>query len=133
SLNGYVITGMTDVHWEVNGLLDMWRNEKVYAQELSALQKPDIVFCELPAYSFFSGQQIEIDVFISHFSDLDLKGARLRWFTDAGATGEFAISDLASGTVKRVTTIRLTVAHVKEVTTDRLELEIRLRNGHRIA
>ena len=35
---GYVITGITDVHWEVNGVLDMWRNEKVYAHDLSMIQ-----------------------------------------------------------------------------------------------
>ena len=30
SIQGYVITEFTDVHWECNGLLDMYRNPKVY-------------------------------------------------------------------------------------------------------
>ena len=41
SIQGYVITAMTDVHWEVNGLLDMWRNPKIFADVLAPLQQPD--------------------------------------------------------------------------------------------
>jgi hypothetical protein len=133
ALSGYVITGITDVHWEVNGLLDMWRNEKVYARELSALQQPDLIFCKLPAYSFFSGQSIEIPVLMSHFSGLDLSAARLRWSTGSGTTGEVQVGSIPSGSVRPLHRIRLTLPEVKGPTTDHLELELRLRNGHRVA
>jgi hypothetical protein len=133
SLNGYVITGITDVHWEVNGLLDMWRNEKVYARELSALQQPDVVFCKLPGYSFEAGQKIEMLVFISHFSDVELKGGRLRWSTDSGNVGEVPLNDVVPGSVTPLHTVRITFSDVKVATADRLEIEIRLKSGHRLA
>jgi len=133
SLNGYVITGVTDVHWEVNGLLDMWRNEKVYARELSALQQPDVIFCKLPSYSFFGGQKFEVPVFISHFSNSDLKGARLRWSTSSGASGEVHPGHIAPGSVQLLTTIGITAPEIKSPTADRLELELRLKSGHRTA
>ena len=133
SLNGYVITGITDVHWEVNGLLDMWRNQKVYARELSAVQQPDVIFCKLPSYSFFGGQTIDIPILISHFSDSDLQGARLRWSTGSGISGEFQVSDIAPGSVQLLTTIHITAPQIETPTADRLEIELRLKNGHRTA
>lgn len=133
SLNGYVITGITDVHWEVNGLLDMWRNEKAFARELSAIQQRDLVFCRLPGYSFTAGQNIEIPVFISHFSGAELKGGRLRWSTDSGTVGELPLHDAVPGSVLPLHTIRVNLPNVHKPTADRLEIEIRLRNGHRLA
>lgn len=41
NIQGYVITEFTDVNWESNGLLDMWRNPKVYAKELAQIQQQD--------------------------------------------------------------------------------------------
>jgi hypothetical protein len=132
ALQGYVITGITDVHWEVNGLLDMWRNEKVYAHELSALQQPDLIMCQLPAYSFQSGETIEVNTLISHFSSFDLSGARVRWSTDSGAGGNFILpADISRGTVARLQPIRFTLPQVSAAATERLEIEVRLRNGHR--
>jgi hypothetical protein len=134
ALQGYVITGVTDVHWEVNGLLDMWRNEKVYANELSSLQQPDLIFCKLPTDSFLSGQSVELKINLSHFSRADLRGASVRWSTNSGATGDFAVGqDIARGTVAELGTIRLALPAVKGPTTEQLEIQLRARHGHRIS
>ena len=36
-LDGYVITELTDVHWEVNGMMDMARNPRVFHEALAWL------------------------------------------------------------------------------------------------
>ena len=134
SLQGYVITGITDVHWEVNGLLDMWRNQKLFANELSGIQSLDLVACRFSEFSFYSGQSVEIPLFVSHFSSLDLKGARVRWSTNSGSVGTCLIPEsLPAGTVTQLQTIRLTLPATQGPTKEGLELEIRLRNGQRIA
>ncbi len=133
SIQGYVVTGITDVHWEVNGLLDMWRNVKSFADELSALQHPDLIMCKLPRYSFWEKERIEIPVLLSHYSSADLTGAHVRWSTEAGKGGHFTLpSGIASGTVVALPGILLEMPEVVSgPATVRLEIEIRLRSGHR--
>jgi hypothetical protein len=133
SVQGYVITGITDVHWEVNGLLDMWRNDKAYAQQMSALQRPDLVICQLESHCFYGGDSVEIPVLISHFSTVDLRGARVRWSIDSGAGGQFVIDKvIPPGSVAHLPSIHLQLPRVSENTTERLEIEVRLRNGNRV-
>jgi len=134
SLQGYVITGITDVHWEVNGLLDMWRNEKVYVSDLSKIQTPDLIACRLPAYSFYEKDRVEVPAFISHFSDVDLSGACLRWRTTWGESGQCALpADLPPGSVNELPTIRIVLPATDRPSSERLELELRHRDGNRIA
>ena len=133
SLRGYVITGITDVHWEVNGLLDMWRNEKVFANDLNTIQGADLVACRLPSSSFYSGEAIEITSFISHFSDTSIQGASLRWNSSWGLSGEYVIADrVEPGTVRTLEPIRITAPVVSGPTEGRLEIELR-RDGIRLA
>jgi len=134
SLQGYVITGITDVHWEVNGLLDMWRNEKLYVKDLANIQTSDLIACKMPAYSFYGGDRVEIPTFISHFSRVNLAGAMLRWTSISGESGHIPIaSDLPSGSVIALAPIRISLPGVDRPQTERLELELRDRNGDRLA
>ncbi len=132
SLSGYVITGITDVHWEANGLLDMWRNEKVYAAELSALQRPDLIMCKFRNYCFRSGERATIPTLISHFSQGSLAGARVLWSTDSGASGQFLIPDeITPGSVVGLQNIQVDMPKVERASRLRLEIEVRLKNGKR--
>ncbi|MBV9610027.1 MAG: hypothetical protein JO187_10760, partial [Acidobacteria bacterium] len=134
SIKGYVITGMTDVHWEANGLLDMWRTPKVYANELAGLQSPDVILCRLPRHSFYSGETIEVPTRISHYSDFELAGARVRWSTDSGLAGGFAIGpSIERGKVTELLPISLTIPQVDSPHIETLLVEARLRTGKRIA
>ena len=42
-IRGYVITEFTDINWEANGLMDMWRRPKVYAERLADIQQDDVL------------------------------------------------------------------------------------------
>jgi hypothetical protein len=134
SIQGYVITGITDVHWEVNGLLDMWRNEKVYSKELSALQQLDLIMCKFTRHCFSSSEKVELPTLLSHYSNKDLSGAKVRWSADWGPGGQFAISnDIEEGSVLSLPSIQLELPEVQRPTTERLEIQLRSRNGHRIS
>jgi Glycosyl hydrolases family 2, sugar binding domain/Glycosyl hydrolases family 2/Glycosyl hydrolases family 2, TIM barrel domain len=133
SLQGYVITGITDVHWEVNGLLDMWRNEKVYSRDLSTLQQADVILCKFPRFCFEGGENVKLEALLSHFSQIDLSGARVRWSLDSGASGHMLIpAGVAPGSVTPLSTIPLQLPEVDGPVKERLELEVRLRNGQRV-
>ncbi|HUQ32945.1 MAG TPA: glycoside hydrolase family 2 TIM barrel-domain containing protein, partial [Pyrinomonadaceae bacterium] len=82
SIQGYVITEFTDINWEANGLMDMWRNPKAYADELRKLQQPDVVTARTDKRNYTSGEQVRFEALLSHYSHLDLKGAELLWHTE---------------------------------------------------
>ncbi|MFN2532816.1 MAG: glycoside hydrolase family 2 protein [Pyrinomonadaceae bacterium] len=84
SIQGYVITEFTDVNWEANGLMSMWRQPKIYAPELAKLQKPDVVMARADKNNFTSGENIQLDVLFSHYSQRDLLGANIVWRDEAG-------------------------------------------------
>lgn len=132
SLQGYVITGITDVHWEVNGLLDMWRNEKIFAAKLSTIQQPDHIACKLPGYCFYSGQSTEIPTFFSHFTPADLRGSRVRWSTSFGNGGQFVVSE-DSNVLRQLSTLRFSLPVVERPSIENLDIELRHKNGTRLA
>ncbi len=133
-IQGYVVTGMTDIHWEVNGLLDMWRNPKVFAEELKKLQQPDLVLVDTSKQSFIGGEKVELQTLVSHYSSRELKGARVRWMTDAGAGGQFEITEtIPSGTVAVLQKIAFTAPAFSTAGPEHLHLEIRTKQGAMLA
>jgi Glycosyl hydrolases family 2, sugar binding domain/Glycosyl hydrolases family 2 len=84
SIQGYVITEFTDINWEANGLLSMWRQPKAYAAELAKLQQPDVVMARTNKKNFSSGESIQLEVLLSHYSRRDLHGAKIIWRNEAG-------------------------------------------------
>lgn len=65
-IQGYVITELTDINWEANGVQDIWRNSKIYSEQLNDLQQ-DIVLIPRPKnYSAVQGEQQMIEIFVSN-------------------------------------------------------------------
>lgn len=84
SIQGYVITELTDINWEANGLMTMWRQPKIYAAELAKLQQPDLVIVRTDKKNYTSGEPIQLEALFSHYSRRDLRGARIVWLNGAG-------------------------------------------------
>lgn len=84
SIQGYVITEFTDINWEANGLLDIWRNPKVYAADLARLQQPDLLVTRTTKKNYTGGEYISFETYLSHYSGRDLVGARLSWRAEQG-------------------------------------------------
>lgn len=76
-IQGYVITEFTDVNWESNGLLDLWREPKVFGARLGALQQEDLVMARAEKRNYNAGERAEAQVYFSHYSDTSLSGARI--------------------------------------------------------
>ncbi|HAE87833.1 TPA: hypothetical protein DCG86_07395 [Candidatus Marinimicrobia bacterium] len=76
-IQGYVITELTDINWESNGLLDMWRNYKKGYKILSQVQQPDMVIPRLDRYAFWEDETLQVSLTVSHYSRKDLQDIRL--------------------------------------------------------
>ena len=132
SIQGYVITEFTDINWEVNGLLDMWRNPKVYAAELQQIQQPDLVIVKTQKPNYYGGEAVEAQVILSHYSDTSLRGATARWSTQSGSQGQFEIRP-ANGTATAVGKIRFNAPKTETARRERIKVEIRDERGTVIA
>jgi len=61
-IGGYVITELTDVHWECNGLLDMRRHVKHGLEQLTQLNQDQVVVLRPRRWSAQVGETISVDV-----------------------------------------------------------------------
>jgi hypothetical protein len=93
---GYVITELTDLHWEANGLLDLCRNPKAFHKRLPSIQGQDLI---IPDHgrrtAYWGGAAFRLPLLLSHFGTRDLRGARLQWHLDGfgDIKGELALPD----------------------------------------
>jgi hypothetical protein len=134
SIQGYVITEFTDINWEVNGLMDMWRNPKAYAVELAKIQQPDVVLARFSKTNFMSGEGGTIELMLSHYNNKDLNGATVRWQGVDGIKGQAVINHaIDRATVAPLATATFTVPTTNQSRRERLMIEVRGRDGALIA
>jgi hypothetical protein len=62
AIAGYVITELTDVHWEANGLLDMRRRPKAFHDRLARVNAPDVVIIRPERRRLRSGERVVAEV-----------------------------------------------------------------------
>jgi hypothetical protein len=109
-IQGYVITQFTDVNWESNGLLDMWRNPKAFGRQLAQLQQDDLVIVRPAKYNFLAGDQAEADLHFSHLSPVAFQGGQVNWTVDGTPlSGHFGLPPVPTGSVTALGKIKFSV------------------------
>jgi hypothetical protein len=76
-LAGYVITELSDIYWESNGLLDFLRNPKVYHDQFHTINAPDMIIPHLERYAYWDDQPLRVQMVVSHYSSQSWHQARL--------------------------------------------------------
>ncbi|MCS6846841.1 MAG: glycoside hydrolase family 2 TIM barrel-domain containing protein [Anaerolineae bacterium] len=131
SIQGYVITEFTDLHWECNGLLDMLRNPKVYHPEIGQINADDVIVPEWERLAFHAGERVEVKLALSHYSRHDLNGSRLEWRLTGFPKVAGVSNDLspAAFTVTDAGAIAFDAPNVKRGTRARLALQLVASDG----
>ncbi len=122
AIQGYVITEFTDVNWENNGLLTMWRQPKNFHAKLAALQKGVIVIAKPARHDYAPGATAQVALYVSNELPATLQGAHLeldgqRWALPAIASGavvraaDAAVPIELEGTGRQPMRMRLTAAN----------------------
>ncbi|MBS1252125.1 MAG: Beta-galactosidase [Anaerolineales bacterium] len=130
---GYVITELTDVHWECNGLLDMRRNPKVFQSELAAVNADTMVIPAWERVAYWAGEPIRIEVSVAHGAGRVIEESEVHWSTSSGAAGRAAVPALHAGQVEAVDAAAFSAPKVTAPGVHRLELELRSPAGRRLA
>ncbi|WP_412065839.1 glycoside hydrolase family 2 protein [Rhizobium sp. SYY.PMSO] len=79
AIGGYVITELTDVHWEGNGLMDMARNTRPFAAALPAVNSDIVISPGAERHAVYGGRTVTFDVAFSTGGGATPEGSRLVW------------------------------------------------------
>jgi hypothetical protein len=132
ALAGYVITELSDIYWESNGLMDFDRGKKVYHDVFAQVNALDVVVPRLPRYATWDDQSLPIQVFGSHYSSADWSDATLR-LTLNGETQEQAVRVLPRGEVADFGVHELKFAATSQTATQRVDMTISGANHKTLA
>lgn len=128
SIEGYVITELTDVHWESNGLLDMYRNPKVHYPLLKKFNADDILIPIWERVAYSGGEKCEIKVLLSHYSTLAIQNAVLAWeVISEGVTiqsGQLQVAECSLFGVTELGSVQFAIPQVDVPTTTRIEMNL---------
>ena len=125
AIQGYCVTEFTDINWEVNGLLDMWRNYKLNKNMLQMIQKQDVIIPRSDKLNYFAGEEINIDIYFSYFSGEDLSNLSLKWSTEKIDDGEIKINKIINVTdVEKIVEIKFSVNEISEPQKVKVDLEL---------
>ncbi|MBI3912394.1 MAG: beta galactosidase jelly roll domain-containing protein [Armatimonadetes bacterium] len=134
TIAGYVITEFTDLHWEANGLLNIWRRPKVFYNSIGQIQQDDLVLADWKRINFWEGDNCTVDVVVSHWSDGDLRDGSVDWnISELGVSGTITGIHLERTEARTVGTISLVVPPLDDSVRTRLHLRLRDRNGRILA
>ena len=133
SIQGYVITEFTDINWEVNGLMDMWRRPKAYADRLAAIQQEDVLLPSSERRNFEGGAEARVDVLFSRYSKRDPTASSLHWSIPsmAGAQGQGTVPGpaISRGTVASLGTLAIPLPKTDKATLQQVSLELKAADG----
>jgi hypothetical protein len=131
TVQGYVITELTDVHWEANGLLDMHRNPKLAAAALPAFNADDVLAPDWHKLVFWPGERVELPIVLSHYGHGSLGGSRLEWALEGFPDLSGAIESLAPPqyTASLAGTLRFPAPDVNSPGCARLHLRLVTADG----
>lgn len=108
SIQGYVITEFTDVHWECNGLLDMGRRPKAFHDVLRRVNADDVLIPHVERWAYWAGETITVRLWGSRFSAADPGAGTVRWWVEGTALqGALAVPPVARGQVAELGQIAL--------------------------
>jgi len=105
SIQGYVITELTDVHWEANGLMDLNRNPRIFAGVFPTINTDIVIVPKIAHYAGTSGDDFAIGLGIATGGKTIPAGSTLHWDFGGYMNGEIAVpasSELALVDVKSI-------------------------------
>ena len=104
-IQGYVVTELTDVHWESNGLLDMNRNKRVFHDRLAEVNANTVIVPKVARYAGTAGQSWSMDLAIAS-GGAALTSGVLRWEM-GGQSGEIWFAGARALTATDLGTLQL--------------------------
>jgi Glycosyl hydrolases family 2/Glycosyl hydrolases family 2, TIM barrel domain/Glycosyl hydrolases family 2, sugar binding domain len=98
-IQGYVITELTDVHWEANGLMDIDRNPRNFHHQFATINTDIVIVPKVEHYAGTTGEQLTIGLAIASGGKDIGSPSRLLWQLEGGESGEITVPALSASSV----------------------------------
>ncbi len=131
-LAGYVITELTDVHWEANGLLDIRRNPRQFHQVFHTINADIVIAPRSERFSYWAGETAHLDIAVANASPQTIAGATLEIAHD-GHAKTMPLPSLEPGVVLNLGWTDAPVPHTAVPTMLRWTMTLRRGDGAPIA
>lgn len=127
ALQGYVITELSDIYWESNGLLDFARGAKVFHERFGQINAEDVIVPQLDRFAYWDDETARVTVFASHYSaSPDWNDARAT-VTSGGAPLLDTRVTLERGEAREVGRVRWKLPNVEQAQLAELDLRVEQR------
>ncbi|MDB5623610.1 MAG: hypothetical protein JWR39_2173, partial [Devosia sp.] len=124
-IQGYVITEITDVHWEANGLLDICRNPRVFHQRFAEINADLAIVPRVDRYSGWCGQLFSFGVAVATGGLSVPAGAVLEWALEDGPSGTIPVPPTGALEVADLTPTQLVLPQYASTRLARLAFILR--------
>lgn len=121
-IQGYVITEMTDVHWEANGLLDINRNPRAFHDRFAEVNTDTVIVPQLAHHAVTSGDSLALNLKVATGGKPVPAGATLSWSVD-GASGKLDVPPTEGLAVADLGATSIALAGEARVASIKLKLE----------
>jgi hypothetical protein len=121
---GYVITELTDCHWESNGLLDMRSNPRVFHELFHTINDDTVIVPRVERAAFWSGETLRLPLRVAHGGGKALEGATLDVLSDWPQT--IAIARIEPASVRDLGEIDVALPEVDKPCMRRVSLVLRV-------
>ncbi|XVH33100.1 glycoside hydrolase family 2 protein (plasmid) [Haloferacaceae archaeon DSL9] len=102
---GYVLTQLSDIEWEFNGLLDYHREPKTFVSEFAGINAPVAIFAIVDRRAVWTGQAVVVELAVVNDTRDSLTGD-LEWSL-AGTHHSTSVTVPANGVHRFETTVEL--------------------------
>ena len=133
SIQGYTITEFTDLNWECNGILDMFRNHKAYSSDLARIQQQDVIFTRLTDFNFVGAANVEFPLYVSRFSKSAEEKLTATVSLEGKTIAQTEVASGARGETKITAPVKITLPAVTEPRVVKLRLDLKSGDGRIIA
>lgn len=124
-IQGYVITELSDIYWESNGLLDFERGTKAFHHRAAEINAPDMIIPHLRRYAYWDSETIPVHLYASHYSGADWTNVTARAATGGEDVFSAQIDSLGRGQVRDLGAVawKLPMVDASQMATMRLAIE----------
>lgn len=134
SIQGYVITELTDIYWEANGLMDMERNLRAFHAPFAEINADVVLVPGFRRWSYWAGEALDLAPALATGGGFVGPGAVLEWALEPlGLTGKVPIAAAGANRVVPIAGIAATVPAVETALAATLRLTLRDAKGRTIA
>ena len=98
SIQGYVITELTDIYWESNGLMDMERNLRAFHEPFADVNADIVIVPGFRRWGYWSGESLDCSVQVATGGGFVGPGTTLDWTVEGGGGGSGRVPVPAAGT-----------------------------------